>query len=316
MTRRLTAALAGTAGAALVALAAAAPRLAAAPAQQVFRGGTDLVFLSVTVQTPTGQLISGLSRADFQILEDGIPQTITNFAQDPQPIALSLVLDSSMSMERKLPVAQQAAINFARRLGRRDLAQVIDFDSRPVVQQGFTSDVELLERAIRATHSGGSTALYDALYVALDELRGVRAGAAGEEIRRSAIVILSDGEDTSSLNSYEDVLELARRAEVIVYAIGLRAKEDGPRRGFNQAEYVLRSLAQQTGGRSFFVDDIAQLAGLYSQIADELSQQYSLGYASANAKRDGAWRRVHVRVTRTDAVARTRAGYFAPKPRR
>ncbi len=297
-------------------IAAAALAFSAAVPQQVFRGGTDVVFLSVTVQTTGGQLVSGLTQADFQVLEDGLPQQITNFARDPQPIALSLVLDSSMSMERKLPVAQQAAINFAKRLGPRDLAQVVDFDSRPVVQQGFTSDAAALERAIRLTQSGGSTALYDALYVALDELKGVRAGAAGEELRRSAIVILSDGEDTSSLNSYEDVLDLARRAEVIVYAIGLRAKEDGPRRGFNQAEFVLRSLAQQTGGRSFFVDDISQLDGLYARIADELSQQYSLGYASTNNKRDGAWRRVHVKVARPDGVARTRAGYFAPKPRR
>ncbi len=285
-------------------------------AQQVFRGGTDLVFLSVTVQTTGGQLIGGLTGADFQILEDGVVQQVTNFARDPQPIALSLVLDSSMSMERKLPVAQQAAINFARRLGPRDLAQVVDFDSRPVVQQGFTNDAAALEKAIRATQAGGSTALHDALYVALDELRTVRAGAAGEELRRSAIVVLSDGEDTSSLNSYEDVLDLARRAEVIVYAIGLRAKEDGPRRGFNQAEYVLRSLAQQTGGRSFFVEDLSQLAGLYAAIADELSQQYSLGYSSTNGKRDGAWRRVHIKVARPDAVARTRAGYFAPRARR
>jgi Ca-activated chloride channel family protein len=286
-----------------------------AAAQQVFHGGTDLVFLSVTVQNGSGQLVAGLGKGDFQVFEDGIVQEITNFAQDPQPIALSLVIDSSMSMERKMPVAQEAAIGFTRRMTRRDIAQVIDFDSRPNIGQAFTNDVAALERAIASTRAGGSTALYDALYVALEELRGARARTA-DEIRRRGIVVLSDGEDTSSLNTYEDVLDLAKRGEVIVYAIGLRSKEDAVGRSFNQAEYTLRSLSQQTGGRVYFVEDLAQLAGVYDRIADELSQQYSVGYTSRNAARDGAWRRVQVRVTKGDAAARTRQGYYAPKARK
>lgn len=284
-------------------------------AQQVFHGGTDLVFLSVTVQNGSGQLVSGLTRADFQVFEDGIVQEITNFAQDPQPIALSVLIDSSMSMERKMPVAQEAAIGFARRMTRRDLAQIIDFDSRPSIGQAFTNDIPALERAIANTRAGGSTSLYDALYVALEELRSVRARTA-EEIRRRGIVVLSDGEDTSSLNTYEDVLDLAKRGEVIVYAIGLRSKEDAVGRGFNQAEYTLRSLAQQTGGRVYFVEDLAQLSGIYDRIADELSRQYSVGYSSKNTARDGAFRRVQIKVLKGDAAARTRMGYYAPKTRK
>ena len=299
----------------VVALGLAAALVLPAAAQQVFKGGTDLVFLSVTVQNGAGQLVSGLAKGDFQVFEDGLVQEISNFAQDPQPIALSLVLDSSMSMERKMTVAHQAAIGFARRLTPRDVAQIIDFDSRPTIAQSFTNDVEALERAIKGTVAGGSTALYDALYVALEELRGVRARST-DEIRRRGIVVLSDGEDTSSLNQYEDVLDLAKRGEAIVYAIGLRSKEDALGRGFNQAEYTLRSLAQQTGGRVYFVEDLSQLAGIYERIADELSQQYSLGYSSKNAARDGAWRRVQVRILKGDAAARTRLGYFAPKTRK
>jgi VWFA-related protein len=289
--------------------------LAASATAQVFRTGTDLVLLSVTVVNGAGQLVTGLGKADFEVFEDGVRQEISNFARDPQPIALSLVLDSSMSMERKLTVAQEAATGFARRIGRRDLAQIVDFDSRPSIEQSFTNDVAALERAIKSTRAGGSTALYDALYVALDELKAVRARSS-EDIRRWGIVVLSDGEDTSSLNSYEDVLDLAKRAEVIVYAIGLRSKDDAPSRGFNQAEFVLRSLSQETGGRAYFVDDIGQLAGIYARIADELGQQYSVGYSSSNAARDGAWRRVVVRIARGELSARTRTGYYAPKPRR
>jgi Ca-activated chloride channel family protein len=286
-----------------------------AAAQQVFHGGTDLVFLSITVQNGAGQLVSGLGKADFQVFEDGLVQEISNFAQDPQPIALSLLLDSSMSMERKMTVVHEAATGFARRLTPRDVAQVIDFDSRPSIAQPFTKDVAALERAIRMTRAGGSTALYDALYVALEELRGVHAQTT-EEIRRRGIVVLSDGEDTSSLNTYDDVLDLAKRGEVIVYAIGLRSKEDAVGRSFNQAEYTLRSLTQQTGGRVYFVEDLSQLAGVYDRIADELSQQYSIGYTSRNVARDGAWRRVQVKVLKGDGTARTRLGYFAPKARK
>lgn len=284
-------------------------------AGQVFRTGTDLVSLSVTVQTGTGQLVAGLNAGDFQVFEDGIVQEISNFARERQPIALSLVLDSSISMDRKLPVAQVAAIGFAKRLAPKDLAQVIDFDSRPNILQPFTGDISALERAIRETRPDGSTALFDALYVALDELKTVRVHRS-DEIRRWAIVVLSDGEDTSSLNSYDDVLDLSKRAEVIVYAIGLRSKEDAPTRKFNQAEFNLRSLAQETGGRAYFVDDVAQLSDIYSRIADELSQQYTIGYSPKNLNRDGAWRRVQVKVVRGDASARTRAGYYAPKSRR
>ena len=298
-----------------VALGLGAALVLPAAAQQVFHGGTDLVFLSVTVQNGAGQLVTGLGKGDFQVFEDGLVQEITNFASDPQPIALSLVLDSSMSMERKMPVAHEAAIGFARRLTSRDVAQIIDFDSRPTIAQAFTSDIPALERAIKGAQAGGSTALYDALYVALEELRGVRAQTT-EEIRRRGIVVLSDGEDTSSLNSYEDVLDLAKRSEVIVYAIGLRSKEDAVGRAFNQAEYTLRSLAQQTGGRVYFVEDLSQLTGIYARIADELSQQYSLGYSSKNVARDGAWRRVQVKVLKGDGAARTRMGYYAPKTRK
>jgi Ca-activated chloride channel family protein len=125
-------------------------------------------------------------------------------------------------------------------------------------------------------------------------------------------VILSDGEDTSSLIAYEDVLESSKRSEVAVYAIGLRAKTDRPTRGFNEADFVLRTLSQETGGRVFFVDDAAQLPSIYQLIADELANQYTIGYTPKNLKRDGAWRAIVVKVDRPNTVARTKRGYFAP----
>ena len=227
-------------------------------------------------------------------------------------IALSLVIDSSTSMEQRMATAQQAAIGFVKRLTVKDVAQVVDFDSQPIVLQPFTSDSDALERAIRRTSAGGSTSLYNAVYVALSDLRTVRA-ASTEDIRRQAIVLLSDGEDTSSLVEYEEVLTLAKKSEVIVYAIGLRSRTDTPTRGWNEAEFVLKSLAQETGGQWFFVDDVNALEAIYAQIADELANQYTLGYTSKNLKQDGAWRRIMVKMTRPNTSARTKSGYFGPK---
>jgi Ca-activated chloride channel homolog len=296
-------------------VAFAAVLAAAGPdAQGVFRGGTDVVLLNVTVFDQSGRLVPGLDRGDFQVFEDGVLQEISNFARDPQPIALSLLIDSSTSMEPKLAIAQEAATGFAKRLSKKDVAQIIDFDSQTQILQTFTNDEAALERAIRRTRAGGSTSLYNALYVGLDELKRLRFGSI-EEVRRQAIVLLSDGEDTSSLKTYEDVLDSAKRSEVIVYAINLKDREVGTTTRWNESEYVLRSLTQETGGKSYTVDDANQLPAIYSQIAEELANQYTIGYTSKNVKRDGAWRRINVQVTRGGSTARTKLGYFAPKSR-
>jgi VWFA-related protein len=283
---------------------------------QVFRGGTDTVFLSVTVTRGAGQLVGGLGRDQFQIYEDGIKQEITTFSSSQQPIALSILLDTSTSMEYKLALAQEGAIGFVKRLTPHDVAQVIDFDNQPVVAQDYTNDIGALERAIRKTQAGGSTSLYNALYQALRDPRFAQSAKSADEIRRRAIVVLSDGEDTSSLLDYDEVLATSKRTDMSVYAIGLRSKDDGPRRGFNEAEFVLRTLSQETGGRAFFVDDTRQLPAVYQQIADELANQYSIGYTSKNPRRNGAWRQIHVRVTAPETTARTKTGYFGPKDTR
>lgn len=281
-------------------------------AAQVFRGGIDIVSLNVTV-TEGETLVGGLDQAAFQVFEDGVMQDISFFSRAEQPIALSLLIDTSTSMEMKLPIAQEAAIGFSKRLKPTDAAQIIDFDSRVEILQTFTASAAELETAIRKTRVGGSTSLYNALYVAISELKRNRA-ATPDQIRRQAIVILSDGEDTTSLVDYETVLEQAKRSEVAVYAIGLRSKEDRQTKGWNEAEFVLRTLSTETGGRVFFVEDMKQLAAIYQQIADELANQYSIGYSSKNQRRDGTWRAIVVKVDRPNTLARTKRGYFAPTP--
>jgi VWFA-related protein len=288
---------------------------ASGPSAQVFRSGIDTVMLSVSVADAKGRPTASLERSEFQIFEDGILQDISVFARDPQPIALSLLLDSSTSMEDRLNIAQEAAVGFARRLGPHDVAQVIDFNSDTRIRQTFTNEVPALEAAIRRIRAGGSTALYTALYIAMSELTRVGAEFAGE-IRRQAIVVLSDGEDTTGLKNYDDVADLAKRSDVTIYAIGLREKTPNEPRKFSQADFALRTLSQVTGGRVFFVEDVRQLPAIYTQIADELATQFVIGYNPRNTKRDGAWRQVNVRVNRPETIARTRAGYFGPSNRR
>jgi Ca-activated chloride channel family protein len=314
--RRLQYALAAAAVAiALVTVKAAQPPPPTQP-QVPFRAGVDVVSLNVTVTDGTTHFVMDLNKDEFNVFEDGVKQDVTFFSRTNLPIALALLLDTSASMESKLPTAQEAAIGFAKRLRAQDLAEVIDFDSRVVVLAPFTNGVPDLEQAIHKTSAGGSTSLYNAVYIALKDLKKVMAKNT-DEIRRQAIVLLSDGEDTSSLLPFEEVLDLAKRSETAIYAIGLRSP-DGPgttSKGFKEAEFVLRQFSQETGGRSYFPTQVSELAAIYGQISDELSSQYTVGYTSRNGRRDGSWRRVVVRVVRPNLTARTKLGYFAPSPK-
>ena len=299
----------------LATLSAVASNSAAAPdgqeKPQVFRAGIELVSLNVTVVDSQGRYVTDLGEGDFSVFEDGAKQELSFFNRGNLPIALSLLIDSSASMDQRMENAQDAAVGFARTIREQDLAQVVDFDSRVEIKLGFTNKVADLESAIRTTAAGGSTALHNAVYISLKELAKVKAKNP-DEIRRQAIVVLSDGEDTSSLVSFEEVLDLAKRSETAIYTIGLQPRETSALRGFREAEFVLRQLAQETGGRAFFAQRIEDLKDVYNQIANELSSQYSMGYAPKNPRRDGAFRRLVVQVNRPNTTARTKRGYYGP----
>jgi len=284
------------------------------PQGPAFRVGVDLVSLNVTVADASGHYVKDLEQEDFSVFEDGAKQDVTFFNKTNLPIALSLMLDTSASMDTKLQIAQEAAIGFVRRLRTQDLAEIIDFDSRVTIAAPFTANASDLEQAIRKTSAGGSTSLYNAVYIALKDLKKIVARNV-EEIRRRAIVVLSDGEDTSSLLPFEEVLDLAKRSETAIYAIGLRSSDVVESRGFKEAEFALRQFAQETGGRAFFPNQVLDLAKIYGEISDELSSQYTVGYTSRNPRRDGGWRRVVVRINGRQLTPRTKLGYFAATAR-
>jgi len=268
------------------------------------------VSLTVTATDPGGKYITDLSQDDFDVFEDGAKQQITFFSKTQQPISLALLIDTSASMEERMGIAQEAAVGFARQLHKDDQAEVIDFDSQVRILAPFTNDGAALEKAIRATTANGSTSLYNAIYISLKDLKKARA-ASPDDIRRQAIVLLSDGDDTSSLVEFDEVLDLARRSETAIYAIGLRQGEIG-RREFKEAEFVLRQLSQETGGHVYFPTDARELPKIYQSIWEELSSQYTIAYSSSNPKRDGAWRRIQIRIKRPGVIARTKTGYYGP----
>jgi Ca-activated chloride channel family protein len=220
-------------------------------------------------------------------------------------------------MSDKMGVVHEAAFGFLKTLRPSDRGAVVAFSDGVEIVQTLTSDRQLLEDAVRRTKPHGATALYNALYVALKQFG--RTAQHSDQVRRQAIAILSDGEDTSSLVTFDDVMGLARKSGVSIYTIGLqskyaaaRARSSGNRRYFSESEYSLKTLAQDTGAQSFFPNAVTELKGIYALIAEELSAQYSIGYSPTNGRADGRFRRVVVRIaSRPELRPRARAGYVA-----
>ena len=275
-----------------------------------FRAGVDVVLLNVTVTDGAKQHVTDLDLDDFTVLEEGRPQQLTFFRKADVQLALALLIDSSASMEQSLVVAQEAAIGFVDKLRPTDVATVIDFDSRAQVLAPFTNERPDLEAAIRRTVSGGSTTMYNAIYIALRELAKIKTDDEQDgETRRRAIVLLSDGEDTSSLVTFDEVLDAALRSDSVIYTIGLGVSPSA-RREASDPSFVLTRLAQQTGGRAFFPTQAKELTSVYGDIRYELASQYLIAYVSSGG-RTGQWRRVSVRVNRPGVTVRTRQGYFS-----
>jgi Ca-activated chloride channel family protein len=229
------------------------------------------------------------------------------------PLSVALLVDCSASMEQKIGVAQEAGARFLRALRPGDRAEVVQFNDRVSVLHDWSDDATALEGALRSTRPSGATVLYNALYVTLKELR---MQGTPDVPRRRAVVLLSDGEDTASLATEEQVLELAREAEIAIYAIRLRSEMPlaREREGQGRARYFLTTLARDTGGQVFFPDRLGDLQSVYGRIADDLRSQYTLGYVSSNAARDGRWRRILVRTNLNGALrSRHKLGYYGAR---
>jgi VWFA-related protein len=290
-------------------------QLRAQSTEGTFRSGVDLVSLNVIVTDNRDKFVTGLTEKNFSVFEDGIQQDVSFFAAANVPLDLAILLDMSSSMSDKMTTVQEAAVGFASHLHEGDRVSVIGIRDSSRTLHDLDGDVKGACEAIRRTTAGGGTALYNALYTTIKHMQKVHA--ADGDLRRQAIALLTDGDDTTSIVSYDDVLALAKQAGIAIYTIALKSPYPSialtSQKYFSESEFAMRSLAQETGARAFFPSDITQLAGVYSMITDELSNQYALGYTSNNPKQDGSFRRVNVRVDEPNVRTRTRSGYQLPK---
>lgn len=275
-----------------------------------YSAGVNLVTLDVCVRDPAGRFVEGLRPEQFLVLENGAPQELAFFeASAPLPVHAVLLIDRSASMRgAKLERARAGALQFAGRLQPRDRLKVIAFNER-VRSLSATAGNLAWGASLAALGATGSTALYDALVLAAHELARMRRDAPAAQTR-DVIIVLSDGEDTASLNGFEEVQPLLRRSGALVYGLSLRAGENGRPLG---ASWPLLQLARDTGARAVSVPSLDALDRLYEEIDLEVRRMYRVGYVSSNGRPDGGWRGLSVRVHTPDAQVRTRAGYYAPR---
>lgn len=261
----------------------------------------QFVELYAAVYDRQGRFIPDLTEGNFRVLEDGKPQQARRFEQvDNLPLHVAMAIDVSASMEDSIDQVSEAAQTFIEEVVQpRDRASVIAFNHQPNVRARFTNEVESLNSELEALRASGGTALYDSLAFALHYFHGIRG--------QRALLLLSDGEDESSGFSYDDALEFARRAGVQIYVIGL--KEAITKSG---ARKVLKQFAKETGGRSFFVEDLSELSGIYAEIQAELRSQYLFAYQSTSGKDPSEFRsvQVQVQVEGKKADVRTMSGYY------
>jgi Ca-activated chloride channel family protein len=295
---------------------AAQPPQPPPPQSPVFRSGSALVALSVSVQDAGAKYVGGLQSGDFAVYEDGVKQDVRFFESSAVPLDLIVLIDASSSMSDKIQTVHDAAAGFLNTLRPGDRGAVVSFANSVEIRQPLTADRAQLDRAVHGIVAHGATALNNAIYIALKQFG--RSAQQDADPRRQAIVVLSDGEDTSSLVSFDDVLGLARKMGVNIYTVALqstsaaqRASTSAAHRYFSESDYAMKTLARETGAQAFF-PAAADLKGVYGSIATDLANQYSIGYIPANGRPDGRFRRVIVQiVTRPGLRSRTRPGYTA-----
>lgn len=280
---------------------------AVAQDDDVVRVNTELVVLNVTVTDNAGQYVKGLKLPDFKIYEDGVevkPDMIASFSLQESPYAAVVLLDSSGSMEARFSLARSAAIRFLDGLRPEDVAAVYRFDSKVERVQEFSGGRDLAPMAY-AIRAKGMTTLNDAIVEASKTL-------AERPEHRKAIVILSDGMDTFSKASSEKAVESALAVGASIYAVDMSSLEVAGTTT-RQSAASLKGFAEKTGGRFIATPGGPALRDAFTGIANELGQQYTISYRPINAKHDGKWRALEVKVQRDDLTVRTRKGYRAPK---
>ena len=281
-----------------------------------FRSGVDIVALTVTVTNAAGQFVRSLTARDLVVYDDGVEQPIVRFGSEEVPLDVAFVLDTSGSMWSDLPLMKKAALALVSLLRAGDRAAVFELKTTIGVAARLTADRNAIAAAVERIHASGSSPIYDGVNAALREFE--RERSTSREMRRQALVLLSDGFDNSSVVRFGDVAQLARRLDVTIYPVALRSARPSPRslpllepEDVGTYDNALNSLARETGGLAFFPRRADALEAICASIARELVSQYPVGYVAPDTGPQGAFRHLSVRVVPpAEGMVRTRSGYL------
>jgi VWFA-related protein len=282
-----------------------------APAKGTLRVDTNLVLVPVSVCDPSNRPVTGLEKEHFKVFDNKIEQTVTHFSMDDQPLAVGLVFDTSGSMGNKLRRSRMAASASFHTANPEDEFFLVEFNDTPRLVVPLTLDFDEIQNQLTFTQSRGRTALLDAIMLAMHEMKKSTK-------QRKALLIISDGGDNCSRYTEAEVRNVVRESDVLIYAIGIF--EPYGARGRSAEEVagpgLLNELAEQTGGRQFPVEDLAELEDIAAKIGIELRNRYVLGYSPTDRQRDGRYHRVQVKVVPPHGLPPLRAywrlGYYAP----
>lgn len=296
-------------GLVLPALAESPPAPAPHEAPAVLRADCALVLIPVHVTTAGGRSVTNLTRGDFRVSEDNIDQSIRHFSHDDAPVSVGLLFDMSGSMRNKMQKAMEATAAFFKASNPDDEFFLVNIHDRAKLTVPFTSDSgEIYDRIARA-RPYGRTALLDAIYLSLAEMKQARNS-------RKAFVIVSDGGDNSSRHRAREIKSILLESDVQVYAIGIFEPDEAARKTREERDgpELLSELAEESGGRHYPVDNLNDLPAVTAQLATDLHDEYLLGFSSTNVLRDGKYRKVRVRLTQGAPEFRVsyRRGYYAP----
>ncbi len=270
------------------------------------RVNTTMVLVPVTVNDPLNRPVSGLERENFRVFEDRVEQKITQFAMEDEPVAVGLVFDTSGSMGAKLQRSRMAAKEFFRTASDEDEFFLVEFDSKPHLEVTLTSDMGRIENQLTFSKSHGSTALLDAIYMALAEMKHSKKN-------KKALLVITDGGDNNSRYTEKEVRDVILESDVLIYSVGVFGGGNSPEEAAGPS--LLNRISEQTGGR-MFVADSAELPDMAKRIGIELRNRYVLAYAAPNPVHDGKYHRIQVVVVPPRGLpklqAHWRLGYTAP----
>jgi len=271
----------------------------------------NLVVVNITVTDPYDRIVTGLDQSNFEVYDDKVPQQISAFSTEDAPISVGLVFDSSGSMSDKIEKSKEAALQFFKTSNPQDEFMLVNFNERPDLVSSFTSKFENLQDRLILVKAGGKTALLDAIYLAITEMKKATTN-------RKALLVISDGGDNHSRYTERDIRKAVKESDVEIFAVGVFEAPAGRGRTPEEAggPGLLSELSEVSGGRMFSVEDVNELPDIMEKISIELRNQYVIGYKPSNLVRDGRWRRIKVKLNPPRGLpplqVYARTGYYAP----